>query len=128
MSVVLIEAKPLWNKTGIQVIAGQQYSITASGEWVDWFIHHGPEGDPSESFYMKAFEPLRRMKNENWFALIGALDQDMSTAFPIGAGCQYTAPKSGELTCFANDVEGFYWNNYGAVQMTVTLRNEISPR
>jgi len=87
---------------------------------VDWFIPHGPEGDPSENFYMRAFEPLRRMKNENWFELIGALNSDIGTAFPIGKGCDYTKQTGGELTCFANDVEGFYFNNYGQVMLTVT--------
>ena len=115
-----VKARPLWNGTGIQLIAGEQYTIAAAGRWVDWFIPHGPEGDPSDSFYLRAFESRRRMKNENWFALIGALNSDIGTAFPIGVGCTYAAPASGELTCFANDVEGFYWNNYGEVLVTVT--------
>jgi hypothetical protein len=117
---VPVLAKPHWNLTGIQVAAGETYTMSAAGRWVDWFIPHGPEGDPSDSFYMKAFEPLRRMKDENWFELTGALNSDIATAFPIGKGCQYTAPASGELTCFANDVEGFYFNNYGQVMLTVT--------
>jgi hypothetical protein len=94
--------------------------MTAAGDWVDWFIHHGPDGDPSDSFYMRAFEHLRRMPHENWFALIGALDSNIGSAFRIGSRCSYTANAAGELTCFANDVEGFYWNNYGEVSLTVT--------
>ena len=116
----IVLAKPHWNLTGIQLVAGEQYAMSAEGKWVDWFIPHGPEGDPSDSFYMKAFEPLRRMKNENWFELIGALNSDIATAFPIGAARNYAAQASGELTCFANDVEGFYFNNYGQVTLTVT--------
>ncbi len=112
-------AKPHWNATGIQLSAGERYSMSAAGRWVDWYIPHGPEGDPSDSLYMKAFEPLRRVKDANWFELIGALDSDIATAFPIGKGRDYAAQKNGELTCFANDVEGFYFNNYGQVTLTV---------
>jgi hypothetical protein len=113
-------AKPHWNATGIQLGAGERYSMSAAGRWIDWFTPHGPEGDPSDSFYMRAFERLRRMKDENWFELIGALNSDITTAFPIGKGCLYEAQASGELTCFANDVEEFYFNNYGQVTLTVT--------
>jgi hypothetical protein len=119
MTAVVL-AKPHWNRTGIQLAAGEQYAMSAEGSWVDWFIPHGPEGGPSPNFYMRAFEPLRRMPHENWFELIGALNSDMATAFPIGKACRYTAIAGGELTCFANDVEGFYFNNYGQVQLTVT--------
>jgi hypothetical protein len=116
----VVLAKPHWNSTGIQLRAGERYSMIAAGRWADWFIPHGPEGDPSDSFYMKAFEPFRRMKNENWFALIGAFYSDIATTFPIGKGRNYDAQSNGELTCFANDVEGFYFNNYGQVTLSVT--------
>jgi hypothetical protein len=116
----VILAKPHWNLTGIELTAGERYAMSAKGRWVDWFIPHGPEGDPSNSFYMKMFEGLRRMKKENWFKLIGALNADVSTAFPIGRGCDYTAQANGQLTCFANDVKGLYFNNYGYVTLTVT--------
>jgi len=120
VQTTVVLAKPHWNATGIQMRAGERYSMNATGRWVDWFIPHGPEGDPSDSFYMKAFEPFRRMKNENWFELIGALNSDMTTAFPIGKARDYEAQSSGELTCYANDVEGFYFNNYGQVTLSVT--------
>jgi len=118
-NAVVVLARPPWNLTGIQLRAGERYTMSAQGMWVDWFIPHGPEGDPSDSFYMRAVEHLRRMPKENWFELIGALDSDLSTSFPIGKGCEYVPPKDGELTCFANDVEGFYFNNYGQVTLTV---------
>ena len=114
-----VAARALWNRTGIQLLEGEKYLLEADGKWVDWFIPHGPEGDPSDSFYMRVFESYRRIKHENWFTLIGALNSDISTAFRIGAKCTYRAVSSGELTCFANDVEGFYWNNRGEVVIKV---------
>ena len=68
---------------------------------------------------LRLAERLRRAPSQQWFALIGAIDQDPSTQFLIGTGCDYRPPRSGKLTCFANDVLGFYWNNKGQLELTV---------
>ena len=115
-----IEAKPRWNETGIQLVAGEEYEITASGTWVDLNITHGPDGDPSPGWYMRLFEGARRMPHENWFALIGALDSDQDTAFKIGSHYVVKATQSGQLCCYANDVPGFYWNNKGTISLQLT--------
>jgi hypothetical protein len=115
----IIEARRIWNRTGIQLESGKTYTFHARGAWIDWYIRHGPEGDPSANFYMRLFERFRRRKNEKWFALIGAVDQNIATAFLIGAGATIQMKYSGELTCFANDVRGFYWNNCGSVVVQV---------
>ena len=114
-----IRAGSFWNKTGVQLVAGQRHLMTASGHWVDFFIRHEPDGDPSDSWYLRLFESKRRLAGENWFVLVGALDSDPATAFRIGSQCEYIAPAAGELTCFANDVPGFYWNNWGHVTLIV---------
>ena len=115
-----IQARIFWNKTGIQVVAGQRYLMTASGCWVDFFLRHGPDGDPSNSWYLRLFESKRRLPTENWFVLAGALDSNSATAFRIGSRFEYAPQATGELTCFANDVPGFYWNNWGHVTLSVT--------
>ena len=118
-ATVEIEAKTRWNETAIQLVAGEEYEITASGTWVDLIIPHGPDGDPSPNLYMRLFEGLRRMPHENWFALIGALDSNQDTAFKIGSRCIYQVRQSGQLCCYANDVQGSYWNNKGSVSLKV---------
>lgn len=117
---VPVRARCVWNDTNLSFETDGRYRIAASGTWVDFFLKHGPAGDPSPNFYLRWFEGLRRVKNANWFALVGALDRDMESAFVIGAGCDYQATSRGQLTCFANDVKGFYWNNRGTVAVTVT--------
>lgn len=117
---VEICARRFWNKTGIQLMAGQTYLLTARGHWVDFFIQHEPSGDPSNGWYLRLFESKRRLPRENWFVLAGALDSDPATAFRIGSRCEYTPAQTGELTCFANDLPGFYWNNWGHVTLVVT--------
>jgi hypothetical protein len=116
----IIRAHLFWNCTGLQLEAGQTYIITASGCWVDFFIPHGPDGGPSTFAYLRPFEPRRRLPTQNWFILAGAIDSDPSTVFSIGSYREYTATRCGELTCFANDVPEFYWNNWGHVTMALT--------
>src|SRR6516164_11205942 len=72
-----------------------------TGRWVDFFLGHGPAGDPGRG-YMRLFEHYRGIPSANWFGLIGALDCDLNTAFVIGKGTDMTVQATGELTCFAN--------------------------
>jgi hypothetical protein len=80
--------------------AGETYDFEAKGRWLDWCISHGPAGSASASFYMRFFERFRRVPEANWFALVGAIDEDMSSAFVIGAGCRKKINASGQLCCF----------------------------
>jgi hypothetical protein len=118
-TTVTVAARPLWNDTGVVLDQGHRYRFTATGQWIDWYINCGPAGYPSPNLVMRLGEGARRVPNQPWFALIGAIARDSSSQFPIGAGCNYQAASGGELTCFANDVPGFYWNNKGQVQLTI---------
>lgn len=115
----IIRARSRWNSTGIVLASGERYLFTAKGRWVDFFLAHGPAGDPSQLMYLRLFERYRRMPKANWFALIGALDCDLSTAFVIGEANDVTVRITGELTCFANDAPCMYWNNWGHVELLV---------
>src|SRR5215831_2225540 len=97
----IIKAHSDWNRTGILLTPGERFLLAANGRWVDFFLCHGPAGDPGRG-YMRLFEHCKRIPNANWFALIGALDCDLNTAFVIGQGMVLTVPTGGELTCFAN--------------------------
>jgi hypothetical protein len=54
-----------------------------------------------------------------WFELIGAIDNDTGTYFRIGTGRDFTPDRAGRLYCFANDLMGMYWNNFGGVWINV---------
>jgi len=115
---VCVQARLRWNHSGIRLDPAGKYLITAQGIWWDKDYRHGPGGGDSPNGTMSTFERFRRMKRENWFKLICALDSQQSTAFPVG--CKRAVDKrSGELTCYANDVWLFYANNSGEIQMTV---------
>ena len=118
-----IKARCRWNDTGIPVSAGRHYTFSATGEWLDWRNRHGPEGGPSTNLLLRLAEGLRRSPAEDWFTLMGAIDRDPGTIFPIGAGRAWIAPRDGRLFAFANDVWATYGNNSGAVTLRVTLRD-----
>jgi len=119
VSTASIDSRPLWNRTGIRLQAGQQYQLGACGEWIDKEYKCGPSGYPSPKLFMKWLEWLRRAPKQNWFALMGALDCDEKNLFYIGDSLTFAPGRSGELTCFANDLRATYFNNHGSVQLTV---------
>ena len=121
----IIRARETWNHTGIELAAGHSYQMLALGKWTDFFIKRDANGFTSDEAILakvlRKHERRRRMPRENWFALIGAIDRDETTAFKIGTALTFDATATGELTCFANDEPGFYFNNWGSIELTVTL-------
>jgi hypothetical protein len=115
-----ISAIEKWNDTGIHLVADQEYRFTATGQWIDWTIACDANGYPSPHWVLKISERWRRVTNENWFALIGAINFNERNFFAIGEERTLVMSESGTLTCFANDVPFMYWNNQGCVQLTVT--------
>jgi hypothetical protein len=115
-----IHAACYWNETGILLEAGRIYDFVAEGQWIDLAICSGPEGNPHPVWTQRLVEQYRRAPRQRYFMLMGALDRDPATIFPIGARLAgWKSPRGGRLTCFANDVPLMYWNNRGSVRLTV---------
>lgn len=91
-----------------------------SGEkWTDWYIDCGPDG--YERTFLRPFDGLKRVPALPYFRLVCCYAQDESTCFDVGAGITLQASMSTDaLHCFANDVPLFYWNNKGALHLSVT--------
>ena len=126
---IIIKSNLLWKDTEINLVAGQQYHFESQGKWIDGKISpfiYPCEADGYESpwynIVLKLAEGLRRMPQEKWFALIGSIDKDKHSFFLIGKDKTFTAPKTGRLYCFANDVIIAYGNNQGHIQLTVTRK------
>jgi hypothetical protein len=127
-----IMACKYWNITNIILEAGREYEFAATGTWSDASIVCDAAGYPPpisppalgglQTLVLKAFEPFRRVRSAPWFALIGAIDKDMDTAFMIGRNTHIKITKTGVLTCFANDVPIMYWNNKGSLTLSVAPR------
>jgi hypothetical protein len=113
-----IYARSFWNDSGIDLVDAATYEFSAQGSWTDLFIPCGP-GGYSGFLYQKKLDSLLRLPGVNWLSLCGALDQDGQTAFLIGQAFRYSTERPGRLYCFANDVPGWYWNNFGCVKVMV---------
>lgn len=112
-----IFSRPKWNLTDIKLEAGKKYNLQALGIWVDFFIPCDPDGYPCPSFLKQKL----RYPQANLFKLLGSIDSDENLMFVIGSSLAVlTAPKTGMLTCCANDLENMYWNNWGSIDLTVS--------
>jgi hypothetical protein len=123
---ISVDARSIWNATGISVRPGEKYLLEASGTWFDWGFASGPDGFNSNDvplvtrWLLRMTERLRRVPNAKWFCLSGAINQAEDGCFAIGGILGNWEPlTSGELFCFANDVKQAYWNNEGKITITV---------
>jgi hypothetical protein len=123
-TIVTIIAKNKWNHTEILLEAGKKYKFEVMEEidLRDWYIKTDANG--FRKWYMWIYEKLRRVPEANWFTLIGTIDESLDKYFIIGKSREFTPTVSGELVCFVNDVNGFYFNNSGLVKLKI--KNQIS--
>jgi hypothetical protein len=129
-----VDSAARWNVTSLRLVKGQRYRLEASGTWYDASIACGPQGYKNPpgsmtSFFFRLVRWLRRAPKANWFALVGVVDKDSSTAVVLHADdeaqgnhamAEFTVTKDGFLNCFANDLNLFYFNNWGVLPLTVT--------
>ena len=113
---ISICSKIFWNETDIEIQNGEEYKFVAEGQWKDLLMKCDADG--YTSLYMSLYNRWKRSKENNWFALMGNIHQ--TNDFLIGKTNQYIFNESGKLFCYANDVKGFYWNNFGGISLTVT--------
>jgi hypothetical protein len=119
---VTIAARPRWNDTGLWLTAGTAYAFSAAGTWRDWTRVCGADGYASDTAILRAAEGLRRLPDQDWFTLVAGLDRDPASLRPIGGRKDNVVfDRDGTLTCFANDVWLMYFNNCGAISLTVDL-------
>ena len=117
---VKVRARRTWTDTEIDVEAGQRYRFEARGRWSDLFYRSGPEGNPKPNRAMRRHAARLRVPTARYMALVAAVDRDLSAPIVFeGAGKAWTAERAGRLACFANDVPGFYWNNWGALDLVI---------
>lgn len=113
----VVRARSVWGDTELDLVKGASYEFTANGEWVDFFIRCDAAGYPGLR-YQNWLRRSLRVPGAQWFALCGAVDRDLEKSFVIGSRLVYPAKSAGRLYCFANDVPGWYWNNWGSINVT----------
>jgi hypothetical protein len=117
---ITVHARAKWGATPLWLSKGERYRFAASGAWHDANIATGPAGYESPSIGFRLLASFRRVKEANWFALIGTIQQSEDSALIIGQGADLEIPRDGPLYCFANDLPFMYFNNSGQVSVAVT--------
>ena len=134
---VTVDPRVLNYPTGVTVAKGEEYRITASGKWLDWFICCGPNGW-GDWYPLKKYN---RKPGEPFFLLCGNVGKhvDDTLAFCIGEKEEWIVPdlvkdgqalKDCQLYLFANDMPIAYGNNRQLardpmkVVITLVKRNE----
>jgi hypothetical protein len=96
------------------------FLVPLNEKWNDASIQSDADGYPSPPA-LKWFERFRRVSDERYFKLIGAIDFDLRDPIRIGTKLSNFGPaRSGRLYCFANDLRIMYWNNCGSIEVNVT--------
>lgn len=119
MADAVVAAWAPWNDTAIDLAAGGRYRMHANGIWFDRQFKATPAGIAPQNFVQRIAVPLLRFANGRYMTLIGCIDKNMDSAFVIGDNVEITAPTSGRLWCFANDVRLAYGNNSGSINLRV---------
>ena len=128
-TTVDIVARRYWNDTGLHVTADQRYQLAAHGTWIDFYIPCAADGYRTPGWLLRGplgtlgwiAQRLRRVPEGNWFVLAGAVRAGMDCQyFVVGGSREVRMPTSGQLALFANDVPGFYWNNFGSIRLDIT--------
>ena len=123
---VLVTCEARWVSTPALVSSGRQIRTSASGRWKDAYVGCGPEGYWAPLFYLLG-RPPRAPDDFRYFRLMGRIaepeappaEDDLSATFVLGAGRTITPSRSGRLYVFANDRWDRYFNNKGAVTLSV---------
>jgi uncharacterized protein (DUF2235 family) len=110
-----------WNETGVLLEKDKTYQLSSititeplkDASWESDSI----EGKDWQGFWHKLFAKAKRKKDANWFALIGTVDKQNPWTFKVNS--KFTAPESGILICYFNDVSNMYWNNSGKVILNI---------
>jgi hypothetical protein len=124
---VRVRAHSYWNDSEITVAPGQRYRIEVldpSRRWIDFFIRSGAA---SYTSWLTSWDS-RNLRNGNvpFFAAM-ATTGDETTAQPVVAAgrtsLDLAVQTHGRIRLYANDVPGFYWNNFGSLMMKITRLN-----
>ncbi len=115
---ITIQANEQYSSHKIEVEKNEVYQFVCDKHqrWKDWFICSSPEG----FFNLFAWLAGLRVKGVKCFCLCGTYNDQDQKAFSIGINKIETIKENGTLSFFANDTNGFYYNNHGSVKLQIT--------
>ena len=120
--VIQVAANQFYQSTGLALIKGETYEITAVGEWQDASFPpsdaNGFKGFTAPMFFGMLLKPMPR---QYYMKLCGKVG---GWKFPIGTATTITIKRNGELLLYANDAKGFFDNNSGTLKVTIKKLND----
>lgn len=116
---LIIWAKEKNSSNQLVVEPGQTYQFTVSPKdrWFDMGWPTNANGFNNVVFQWSGHKP--RVEWAKCFALCAVLNENDATAFVVGTETRTTFPESGIVSFFANDVKGYYGNNWGKITVEV---------
>jgi hypothetical protein len=124
MTSTLLQASCFWCATGLKVEAGRRYEVAL--EVVEHLRDadisvdglHGCRWNWRHEILFAPFNWMRRSPRDPYFALIATVDRQRPER--LLPDVPYTAPVTGELVCFFNDMPFAYANNHGSARLHLT--------
>ena len=122
-----VYSKRRYNWSGVSLEKGKSYRISVADNqiWEDGGIDCTADGWKSKQlnfakeFVFEKLEHRRRCPDANWFQLVGSYGDEDDYVFPIGTKATITAERDADLYLFANDLNTFYFNNKGFLDVVV---------
>ena len=122
--VVGMQASDAWTASGVEVVAGACYTVSATidDQWLDADEQANLDGwlETDHPLFL-LFELLRRVPDPaiGFYQLAACVDRKLDACFAIGAGATICPDRPGELFFFVNDVPGFEGNNVGSATIKI---------
>ncbi len=119
-----IRARNPWNDTGFDFEAGCacrfDYEIDPDEPWKDFYQNCDPVLGHN-ALLARPLKRLCRLPGRNYFVLAGCIGRDLATVFAVldYREIDFLPARGGRLWVFANDVPGFYFNNFGKLRLTI---------
>jgi hypothetical protein len=129
----MVDARCLWNGTGVLLEPDARYRISAAKVVEGWADSWQPESDLQDGWpgiftlSGKLLQPGARAPRLPMYSLVGAQGRDDSNFFVAGWEHTLTATRRAELLFFANDWATHYQNNHGCVEVRIQRLAPLVP-
>ena len=112
------------NNSNIYIFKDDIVTIQANPymKWNDFIIESDAIGWDGIFYKLKFIQILKDIPNENFMKLCAKIGD---TKQPIGNTCTFTAKEDGMLKLFANDIFFLRWNNFGYINVKISIKRPI---
>ncbi len=118
--ILQISSRVKYSLGQLEVQIGEYYSFQVDMNGPRWWDMVIPTRGEGWDIFLSPNKG-RRLPSERLLYLCGCINENDSLAFGIGNHFEnWKVEQAGELSFFANDYPAMYFNNWGAINLTVT--------